>query len=77
MVLFGQSNSASYEGDSPTEVFESFVSSILAANDTIRQLAGTVATRLFFGLHLLDMLRSRGSLISETFKRTLWSRRLV
>ena len=77
MVLFGTSDSASYESDLSTEVFESFVFSILSANDAIRQLAGHVATRLFFGLHLLDMLRSKGNLISETFKRILWSRRLV
>jgi neurofibromin 1 len=76
MTLFDGTLSSRVSGDSSSdEVVESFISSVLSANDAIRQLACRVATRLFAEHPVLDILRGRGALSSEALRADVWRRR--
>lgn len=59
------------------ENFASIISCVVAANESIRQLATRVAKRLFAEDDILKTLRISKGLESPTFKSNLWRLRYI
>jgi neurofibromin 1 len=76
MTLFDDKLGGNQDIDgSSSDMFESFLTCVISANDTVRKLAGRVATRLFEKHHGLGTLRGNDKIGSTSLKRGFWRRR--